>query len=71
MDENGDIANIEVKEQSETEGAGTPAFDKLIPEMVAGNMVAVDAMATATITSEGLIEAVKNTGMAHDFCQKQ
>ena len=60
LDENGTITDIEVKEQSETEGVGTPAFDKLIPEMVEGNTVAVDAMATATITSEGLIEAVKN-----------
>ena len=60
LDENGTITDIEVKEQSETEGVGTPAFDKLIPEMVEGNTVAVDVMATATITSEGLIEAVKN-----------
>ena len=60
LDETGRITAIEVVEQTETEGVGTPAFDKLIPEMVANNTVAVDAMATATITSEGLIEAVKN-----------
>jgi urocanate reductase len=60
LDDDGKITNIEVKEQSETEGVGTPAFDKLIPEMVEGNTVAVDAMSTATLTSEGLIAAVKD-----------
>ena len=60
LDEEGKITNIEVEEQSETEGVGTPAFDKLIPEMVEGNTVAVDTMATATLTSEGLIAAVKD-----------
>ncbi len=60
LDDAGTITDIEVKEQSETEGVGTPAFDKLIPEMVDGNTVAVDAMSTATLTSNGLIEAVKD-----------
>ena len=60
LDDDGVITAIEVLEEEETEGVGTPAFDELIPQMVEGNTIAVDAVSTATITSEGLIEAVTN-----------
>lgn len=60
LDDDAKITNIEVKESSETEGVGTLAYDKMIPSMVEGNTVAVDTVSTATITSEGLLEAVKD-----------
>lgn len=59
LDDEGKMTNIEVTEEQETEGVGTPAYD-LIEQMVEGNTVNVDTVAGATITSEGLIEAVKN-----------
>ncbi len=60
LDENNVIKAIEVLEQEETEGVGTPAFDQLIPQMVENNTIAVDTMTSATLTSQGLIEAVTN-----------
>ena len=60
LDDNAVITNIEVKEQQETEGVGDIAFDQMIPKMVEHNTVAVDAVATATLTSNGLLEAVRN-----------
>lgn len=60
LDDNAAITNIEVKEQQETEGVGDIAFDQMIPQMVEHNTIAVDAVATATITSNGLLEAVRN-----------
>lgn len=60
LDDNAVITNIEVKEQQETEGVGDIAFDPMIYQMVEHNSVAVDAIATATLTSNGLLEAVRN-----------
>ena len=60
LDDNAVITNIEVKEQQETEGVGDIAFDPMISQMVEHNSVAVDAIATATLTSNGLLEAVRN-----------
>lgn len=60
LDGDGKITNIEVKESQETEGVGTIAYDQMIPEMVEGNTIAVDTVATATLTSNGLLEAVKD-----------
>ncbi len=60
LDDAGTITDIQVKENSETEGVGTPAFDQMIPQMVANNTIAVDTVATATLTSNGLLEAVRN-----------
>ena len=60
LDDDAVITNIEVKEQQETEGVGDIAFDQMIPKMVENNSVAVDAVATATLTSNGLLEAVRN-----------
>ena len=50
LDDNAVITNIEVKEQQETEGVGDIAFDPMISQMVEHNSVAVDAIATATLT---------------------
>lgn len=58
LDDDAVITNIEVKEQQETEGVGDIAFDQMIPKMVENNSVAVDAVATATLTCEGLRDAV-------------
>lgn len=60
LDGDGKITDIEVKESQETEGVGTIAYDQMIPEMVEGNTIAVDTVATATLTSNGLLEAVKD-----------
>ena len=60
LDDDAAITNIEVKEQQETAGVGDVAFDQLIPQMVEHNTIAVDAVATATLTSNGLLEAVRN-----------
>ncbi len=59
LDDAGVITDIEVKEQQETEGVGNIAFDQMIPQMVEHNTIAVDAVATATLTSNGLLEAVR------------
>lgn len=58
LDDDAVITNIEVKEQQETEDVGDIAFDQMIPKMVENNSVAVDAVATATLTCEGLRDAV-------------
>ena len=58
LDDDAVITNIEVKEQQETEGVGDIAFDQMIPKMVENSSVAVDAVATATLTCEGLRDAV-------------
>lgn len=60
LDDTGAITNIEVKESTETDGIGTLAFDQMIPLMVANNSIAVDTVATATLTSDGLLEAVRS-----------
>ncbi|MCD7746527.1 MAG: FAD-dependent oxidoreductase [Lachnospiraceae bacterium] len=63
LDDDGVITDIEVTEQEETDGVGTLAFD-LIPSMVENNTIAVDAVTGATLSSEGLIEAVTNALLA-------
>ena len=60
LDADGRLAAIRVKSHSETPEVGTPAFDALIPLMVAHNTTAVEAVSSATITSRGLVEAVEN-----------
>ena len=57
VDENA-ITAIEVLEQSETEGIGTVALEKLPAAVVAAQTVAVDAIGGATITSEAFKAAV-------------
>ncbi len=64
LDENAVITDIEVTEHEETDGVGTLAFDELIPVIVENNSLAVDAVTSATLTSEGLLEAVTNALLA-------
>ncbi|MBQ4580276.1 MAG: flavocytochrome c [Clostridia bacterium] len=57
--ENGVITQAKAEGADETPGVGTPALEQLPAAMVAGNTVNVDAVAGATFTSNGVIEAAK------------
>jgi len=57
--ENGVITEAKAEGADETPGVGTPALEQLPAAMVAGNTVNVDAVAGATFTSNGVIEAAK------------
>ena len=54
----GTITTIEVTGSNETAGIGTVAMDKLIPEIIEMQSVALDAVSGATRASEGLLAAV-------------
>ena len=56
--ENGAITGIDVTGSNETQGIGTVAIDKLIPEIIEKQSVALDAVSGATRASEGLLVAV-------------
>lgn len=60
--ENGEVKAVEVIQQTETEGIGTPAIENLPAKFVgcktAEDVTAVDAVAGATITSKALKAAV-------------
>ncbi|MEG2212222.1 MAG: FAD-binding protein [Raoultibacter sp.] len=55
-----DVSNVEVLHATETEGVGTVAIKELPVAMVAARSAKVDAISGATVTSDGLIAAVKN-----------
>ena len=57
--DNGVITDAKAEGADETPGVGTPALEQLPAAMVAGNTVNVDAVAGATFTSNGVIEAAK------------
>jgi urocanate reductase len=52
------ITDITVTSSNETAGIGTVAIDKLIPEIIESQSVAVDTVSGATRASEGLLTAV-------------
>lgn len=54
------ISNVEITHATETEGVGDAALDNLPAAIVEAGGVEVDAVSGATVTSEGIIEAVKN-----------
>ncbi len=56
--ENGAMKTIEVLEQNETAGISDAAFDQVPKAILDNQTLAVDAVAGATNTSKGLIEAV-------------
>ncbi len=58
--EDGVITDVQAEGPGETQGIGSEAIDKLPGEMVAGNTLAVDGVATATMTSNALKEAAAN-----------
>lgn len=58
--ENGEIKEILVVEQSETEGIGDEAIDEMIDKILSEQSTDVDVVSGATVSSEGTIEAVDN-----------
>ncbi|MFR4804716.1 MAG: FMN-binding protein [Eggerthellaceae bacterium] len=54
------IANVEIIRATETEGVGDPALDSLPACIVEAGGTDVDAIAGATVTSAGIIQAVEN-----------
>ena len=54
------IADIVVSASEETEHVGTPAYDLLIPQIIAANGTGVDAVSGATFTSRAIKEAVND-----------
>lgn len=53
------ISDIVVGEHSETPGVSDPAFDKVIPQIIGNQTIAVDAVAGCTVTSNAIKECVK------------
>lgn len=64
LDSDGKITNIEIVSESETPGVGTLAYDEMFPKMVANNTIAVDAVSSATMTSNGVLEAAEKALIA-------
>lgn len=61
------IYSVKVTEQQETEGIGDKAIAAVPGEIVAANSTQVDAVSGATVTSNAIIEAVKNAITAAGF----
>ncbi len=61
------IYSVTVTEQQETEGIGDKAIAAVPGEIVAANSTQVDAVSGATVTSNAIIEAVKNAITAAGF----
>ena len=57
------IQAVEILEHSETPGIGDLAFDKIPQMIVEAQSADVDVVAGATLTSNGIIEAVKDALM--------
>lgn len=58
--EQGQIVEIRVLEQRETPGLGDAAIKKLIPQIIEKQSIEVDAVSGATVSSNALVEAVKD-----------
>jgi uncharacterized protein with FMN-binding domain len=56
----GKIASVTVTEQQETEGVSDPALEQIPAAIVENNSTDVDVVSGATLTSNGIIEAVNN-----------
>lgn len=59
-----EILSIDFKEHGETEDIAAPAFDNLPKEIIENQSVAVDAVSGCTLSSNGILEAVKNALLA-------
>ena len=57
--ENGRLAEVQLKSHVEDEPYVTRATEGVFPAMIAGNTAEVDAVSTATTTSQALMEAVR------------
>ncbi len=55
-----DISRVEVVSHSETDGIGTKAVEEMPSKIVTANSTNVEAVATATVTSEAIKKAVDN-----------
>lgn len=53
------IADIKIGAHAETPGISDPAFEKIPAAIIAGQTLAVDVVAGATFTSNGILEAVE------------
>ena len=62
--EDGKITAIDVVSHSETAGISDPAFATILPAIVDNQSLAVDAVAGATLTSNGLLAAVEAAAAA-------
>lgn len=58
--EDGAITSVTVDSQDETPGVSDPAFEQIPAAIVAAGNTDVDTVAGATLTSNGIIEAVNN-----------
>lgn len=58
--ENGKITAVEFVGESESAGISDPAFDKMPERFVEAGNADVDTVSGATVTSQGMIDAVKN-----------
>jgi uncharacterized protein with FMN-binding domain len=56
----GNITKVEITEHKETEGIADPALDQIPSAIVEKNSPDVDVISGATLTSQGIIDAVKN-----------
>lgn len=56
----GSIVNVEVLSHHETEGIGTPALEQMPARFIAANSADVDTVAGATMTSNAMIEAIRD-----------
>lgn len=54
------ISSVTVTEQRETEGIADPALEKIPQEIVDAQGLGVDVVSGATLTSNGILEAVEN-----------
>ncbi|WP_158212358.1 FMN-binding protein [Natranaerobius trueperi] len=58
--EDGEIADIEILEEQETEGIADPAFESILEEVIENQGTEdVDTISGATATSEALLEAIE------------
>jgi len=58
--QDGKILSVEAVGESETKGIGTPALENIPQAIAAANSPDVDVVSGATVTSKGIIYAVKN-----------
>ena len=58
--DNGKIVSVEIVEHHESKGIADPAIEKIPAAIVEANSTEVDTIASATITSKAIIEAVNN-----------
>lgn len=56
----GKISSVDVVEHEESDGISDPAIENIPAAIVEKNSTKVDAESGATVTSEGIIEAVNN-----------